>query len=86
DQETGNAQSPPKDNAILEITPEVEPVVEGIINVRVNMPESKGPEIPAVESLNASKEKISSSTDGINWEEMISESDVPTRSGGSSIP
>ncbi|MCI36989.1 protein gar2-like, partial [Trifolium medium] len=35
---------------------------------------------------NASKDKTSSSTDGINWEEMISESDVLARSGGSSIP
>ncbi|MCI64267.1 hypothetical protein A2U01_0085525, partial [Trifolium medium] len=26
DQETGNAESPPKENAIPEITPEVEPV------------------------------------------------------------
>ncbi|MCI31635.1 hypothetical protein A2U01_0052847 [Trifolium medium] len=50
------------------------------------MPESKDSEIPAVDPSNASKDKNSSSTDGINWEEMMSESDVPTRSGGSSIP
>ncbi|MCI59680.1 hypothetical protein A2U01_0080935, partial [Trifolium medium] len=52
----------------------------------VNMSESKDSEISAVDPPNASKDKTSSSTDGINWEEMISESDVPTRSGGSSIP
>ncbi|MCI47955.1 hypothetical protein A2U01_0069197, partial [Trifolium medium] len=50
------------------------------------MSESKGPEIPAVDPPNSSKDKTSSSTDGINWEETMSESDVPTRSGGSSIP
>ncbi|MCI67017.1 hypothetical protein A2U01_0088275, partial [Trifolium medium] len=42
------------------------------------MPESKGPKISAVDPPNASKDKISSSTNGINWEEMMSESDVPT--------
>ncbi|MCI48330.1 hypothetical protein A2U01_0069573, partial [Trifolium medium] len=41
---------------------------------------------PAVDPPNASKDKTSSSTDGINWEEMMLESDIPTRSGGSSIP
>ncbi|MCI43549.1 hypothetical protein A2U01_0064786, partial [Trifolium medium] len=50
------------------------------------MPESKDPEIPTVDPSSASKDKKSSSTDGINWEEMMSDSDIPTRSGGSSIP
>ncbi|MCI96755.1 hypothetical protein A2U01_0118055, partial [Trifolium medium] len=60
--------------------------VEEVKNAEVNMPESKDPEILAVDPPNASKDKTSSSTDGINWEEMMSESNVPTRSGGSSIP
>ncbi|MCI96532.1 hypothetical protein A2U01_0117832, partial [Trifolium medium] len=67
------------ENAIPEVTPEVEPVVEEVKNAEVNMPESNNPEIPAVDPPNASKDKNSSSTDGINWEEMMSESDVPTR-------
>ncbi|MCI36013.1 hypothetical protein A2U01_0057235, partial [Trifolium medium] len=81
DQETGNAESPPKENAIPEITPETDPVVEEVKNAEVNMPESQGPEILVVDPPTASKDKTSSSTDGINWEEMVSESDVPTRSG-----
>ncbi|MCI48536.1 hypothetical protein A2U01_0069779, partial [Trifolium medium] len=68
------------------VTPEVEPVVEEIKDAEVNIPESKGPEIPAVDPPHASKDKTSSSTNGIDWEEMMSESDIPTRSGGSSIP
>ncbi|MCI57090.1 hypothetical protein A2U01_0078341, partial [Trifolium medium] len=59
-------------------------MVEEVKTAEVNMPESKDPEIPAVDPPNASKDKTSSSTEGINWEEMMSESDVPTRSGGSS--
>ncbi|MCI73109.1 hypothetical protein A2U01_0094373, partial [Trifolium medium] len=66
--------------------PEVEPVVEEIKEAEVNMPDSKDPKIPDVDPSNALKDKTSSSTDGINLEEMMSESDVPTRSGGSSIP
>ncbi|MCI31642.1 hypothetical protein A2U01_0052854, partial [Trifolium medium] len=62
DQETGNAESPLKENAIPEIIPEVEPRVEEVKNAEV--------EIPAVDPQNASKDKTSSSTDGINWEEM----------------
>ncbi|MCI84221.1 hypothetical protein A2U01_0105497, partial [Trifolium medium] len=50
------------------------------------MSESKGPEILVVDPPSASQDKTSFSTNGINWEEMVSESDVPTRSGGSSIP
>ncbi|MCI45420.1 hypothetical protein A2U01_0066659, partial [Trifolium medium] len=50
------------------------------------MPESQDPENLAVDHPIASKDKTSSSTDGINWGEMMSESDVPTRSGGSTIP
>ncbi|MCI74955.1 hypothetical protein A2U01_0096221, partial [Trifolium medium] len=78
----GNAESPLKETAIPEVIPEAEPVVEEIKDTEVNMLESKDPEIPAVDPSNASKDKTSSSTDGINWEEMMSESDVPTRSGG----
>ncbi|MCI49133.1 hypothetical protein A2U01_0070376, partial [Trifolium medium] len=70
--------------AIPEAIPEVEPVVEEVKDIEVNMPELKGPEI-SVDPSNASKDKASSSTDSLNWEEMMSESDVPTRSGGSSI-
>ncbi|MCI47941.1 hypothetical protein A2U01_0069183, partial [Trifolium medium] len=50
------------------------------------MPKSTDPEILAVDPPNSSKDKTSSSTNGVNWEEMVSESDVPTISGGSSIP
>ncbi|MCI66087.1 hypothetical protein A2U01_0087345, partial [Trifolium medium] len=78
--------SPPKENDIPEIIPEVDPVVEAVKNVGVNMSESKGPEILDVDPPNVSKDKTSSSIEGVKWEEMISESDVPTRSGGSSIP
>ncbi|MCI41241.1 hypothetical protein A2U01_0062474, partial [Trifolium medium] len=62
-QETGNVESPLKENAIPEVTPEVEPVVEEVKNAEVNMPESKDPEIPAADPPNASKDKTSSSTD-----------------------
>ncbi|MCI38426.1 hypothetical protein A2U01_0059654, partial [Trifolium medium] len=65
DQEISNVESPPKDNAILEITPEVEPVVEEVKDAGVNMPESTNPEILAVDPPNASKDKTSSSTNGI---------------------
>ncbi|MCI70395.1 hypothetical protein A2U01_0091658, partial [Trifolium medium] len=81
-QETGNAESPPKENDIPEIIPEIDPVVEVVKNAGINMSESKGPEILAADPPSASKDKTSSSTNGINWEEMVSESDVPTRSGG----
>ncbi|MCI87926.1 hypothetical protein A2U01_0109211, partial [Trifolium medium] len=71
DQETGNAESPPKENDIPEIIPKVDPVVEVVKNVGV-MSESKGPEVLAVDPSSASKDKTSSSTNGINWEEMVS--------------
>ncbi|MCI64957.1 hypothetical protein A2U01_0086215, partial [Trifolium medium] len=47
------------------------------------MPDSQDQGIPTVDPSSASKDKKSSSTDGINWEDMMSDSDVPTRSGGS---
>ncbi|MCI86519.1 hypothetical protein A2U01_0107800, partial [Trifolium medium] len=71
---------PPKDKPAPEAIPEAEPVVEEAKDTEVNMPESKDPKIPTVDPSNASKDKKSSSTDGINWEEMMSDSDVPTRS------
>ncbi|MCI57287.1 hypothetical protein A2U01_0078538, partial [Trifolium medium] len=55
-QETGNAESPLKEPAIPETIPEVEPVVEEVKDTEVNMPESKDPEIPAVDPSNASKD------------------------------
>ncbi|MCI42626.1 hypothetical protein A2U01_0063863, partial [Trifolium medium] len=73
-------------DAIPEITPEVDPVVEAVKKAGVSMPVSTNPEILPADPPNASKDKTSSSTNGINWEEMMSESDIPTRSGGSSIP
>ncbi|MCI72858.1 hypothetical protein A2U01_0094122, partial [Trifolium medium] len=54
------------ENDIPEIIPEVNPVIEEVKNVGVNMPESKGPEVLAVDPSNASKDKTSSSTNGIN--------------------
>ncbi|MCH98631.1 hypothetical protein A2U01_0019636, partial [Trifolium medium] len=50
------------------------------------MPDQKDQEISTVDPSSASKDKKSSSTDGMNWEDMMSDSDIPTRSGGSSIP
>ncbi|MCI97130.1 hypothetical protein A2U01_0118430, partial [Trifolium medium] len=38
------------------------------------------------ETLSPAKDKKSSSTDGINWENMESEEDSPARIGGSTIP
>ncbi|MCI44416.1 hypothetical protein A2U01_0065655, partial [Trifolium medium] len=66
-QETGNAESPLKENAIPEDIPEAELMIEENKNAEVNMPESNSTEIP-VDPPNASKDKASSSTEGINWE------------------
>ncbi|MCH79637.1 hypothetical protein A2U01_0000390 [Trifolium medium] len=88
-QDVSNAESPPpKEMSIPEIIPEVETVVEKVKEAEVDMSDPKDQELPNKDQPTSSspKDKKSSSTDGINWEDMVSDSDIPTRSGGSSIP
>ncbi|MCI51146.1 hypothetical protein A2U01_0072390, partial [Trifolium medium] len=56
-QETGNAESPLKEQAIPEAIPEAEPMVEEIKDTEVNMPGSKDSEVPTVDPSTASKDK-----------------------------
>ncbi|MCI23679.1 hypothetical protein A2U01_0044861 [Trifolium medium] len=64
--ETGNAESPLKAKHVPETVPETEAVVEEVRDAEVNMPDSQDQEIPTVDPPNTSKDKKSSSTDGIN--------------------
>ncbi|MCI25423.1 hypothetical protein A2U01_0046614, partial [Trifolium medium] len=85
-QDASNVESLPlKEVPIPEIIPEVETVVEETKETEVDMSDPKGQEIPTTNpSTSSPKDKKSSSTDGINLEDMISDSYIPTRSGGSS--
>ncbi|MCI57877.1 hypothetical protein A2U01_0079128, partial [Trifolium medium] len=61
-------------------------VVEEAKDAEVNMFNPKDQEDQTVNLSSTPKGKESSSTDGTNREDMMSDSDIPTRSGGSSIP
>ncbi|MCI61143.1 hypothetical protein A2U01_0082400, partial [Trifolium medium] len=66
--------SPLKETPVPEAIPEAEPMVEEVKNAEVNMPDSQNQELPKVDPSGASKDKKSSSTDGINWEDMMPDS------------
>ncbi|MCI91935.1 hypothetical protein A2U01_0113231, partial [Trifolium medium] len=68
----GNAESPLKEKPVPETVPETEVVVEEVKDAEVNMPDSQDQEMPTVDPPTTSKDKKSSSTDGINWEDMMS--------------